>query len=291
MEQRDDMTPEYENEGNRLDTYLQPGEELLISSENIGIKKFLFTACLTNRRLFLVDQKETRAGVMAKEIPKEYIVERYLDVSPGAEPVLALSVRTSDDELRTMKLRFEQSGNDRTCEIEEWMVIFSGGKPDQGNSPRSGPPIAKETPKRPTAPTLVWPAEPPGSPVLQRERIEPAVIPVLREETVKEPGSEGIPVRQSTPAPVSRTPEPSPASRAPAQSAGARTGEIQYCHHCGKKIPLMANFCPFCGTKAHDPERITDGNPAPRPVAPIQASRSGEPPERRSLWKRLWGKK
>jgi len=23
----------------------------------------------------------------------------------------------------------------------------------------------------------------------------------------------------------------------------------QYCHNCGKKLPLAANFCPGCGTK------------------------------------------
>jgi hypothetical protein len=313
MEQRDDMMPEYENEGNRLDTYLQPGEELLISSENIGIKKFLFTACLTNRRLFLVDQKETRAGVTAKEIPKEYIVERYLDLSPGAEPVLVLSVRTSDDDLRTMKLRFEQSGNDRTCEIEEWMVVFSGGKPGGEDSPRSGPVVATETPKRPTAPTLVWPAEPMERPVPQPERIAPAVTPARQEaprkETVKERGGDGIPVRQSMPAPVSRarepvpvsrTPEPAPVSGAPVQGVSAAVGEIQYCHHCGKKIPRMANFCPFCGTKTHDPGKVTHGNPAPRPDNPVPAprpdtpvpvSRTDEKTPKRSFWKKLLGKK
>jgi hypothetical protein len=288
MEQRDDMMPEYENEGNRLDTYLQPGEELLISSENIGIKKFLFTACLTNRRLFLVDQKETRAGVTAKEIPKEYIVERFLDLSPGAEPVLVLSVRTSDDDLRTMKLRFEQSGNDRTCEIEGWMVMFRDGKPALEDISRSGPVIATETPKRPTAPTLVWPAEPMEKPVPQPERVAPAVTPARQDaprgETVKEPGS-------VMPAPVSRTPEPALVSGAAVQGVSVRDGEIQYCHHCGKKIPRMANFCPFCGTKTHDPEKVSNSNPAPQPDTPVPAPRPDEKTAKRSFWKKLLGKK
>jgi hypothetical protein len=295
MEQRDDMMPEYENEGERLGAYLQPGEELLISSENIGIKKFLFTACLTNRRLFLVDQKETRAGVTAKEIPKEYIVERYLDLSPGSEPVLVLSIRTSDDDLRTMKLRFEQSGNDRTCEIEEWIVMFRGGKPDLENSPRSGPVLATDTSKRPTAPTLVWPAEPLARPVPQPERTAPAMIPARQDatlgETVKKQGSDDMPVRQSMPAPVTRSPEPARVSGAPEQGASANAGEIQYCHHCGKKIPRMANFCPFCGTKAHNPEKVTNGNPAPGPVTPVPASQTDEKPAKRSFWKKLLGKK
>lgn len=289
------MMAEYENEGNRLDTYLQPGEELLISSENISIKKFLFTACLTNRRLFLVDQKETRAGVTAKEIPKEYIVERYLDLSPGTEPVLVLSVRTSDDELRTMKLRFQQSGDDRSCEVEEWMVMFRGGKPDLEDSHGSGPAIATETQKRPTAPTLVWPAEPEEKPVPPPEWTAPAVTPVRQETpetgTVKEPGSVDKPVRQAVPAPVSRAPSPTAVSAPPGPGAGAGAGEIQYCHHCGKKIPRMANFCPFCGTKTHDPGRVMNSNPAPRPDTPVQASQMGGTPEKRSFWKRLFGKK
>jgi hypothetical protein len=288
MEQRDDMMPEHENEGDRLDTYLQPGEELLISSENIGIKKFLFTACLTNRRLFLVDQKETRAGVTAKEIPKEYIVERYLDLSPGTEPVLVLSVRTSDDELRTMKLCFQQSGNDRTCEIQEWMAMFRDGKRDQEASSRSGP-VTTETTKRPTAPTLVWPAEPTERAVPQQERIVPAVIPIHPEttggETVKETGRDDRPVS------VSRVPQAVSVSGAPGEGVNARAGEIQYCHHCGKKIPLMANFCPFCGTKAHDPGKVTNSNPVHQPDTPVQTSRKKVVPEKRSFWKRLLGKK
>jgi hypothetical protein len=294
MEQRDDQMPEDENEGNRLDTYLQPGEELLMSSENIGIKKFLFTACLTNRRLFLVDQNETRAGVTAKEIPKEYIVEQYLDVSSGAEPVLVLSVRTSDDDLRTMKLRFEQSGNNRTCEIEEWMVRFRSGTSGREDVSRSGPVMPAETPKRPSAPTLIWPAEPMERPVPQADRIVTAVPPgrpdAPGEETAKERGNEGIPARRSVPVPSYRAPEPLAASVAPVQVVSVAAGEIQYCHNCGKKIPQMANFCPFCGTKTHDPGKVTNGNPAPRPDTPVPASRAEGKPVKRSFWRRLRGK-
>ena len=34
--------------------------------------------------------------------------------------------------------------------------------------------------------------------------------------------------------------------------------EIMYCHNCGKRMPKLANFCPYCGTRLHRPDVGTD---------------------------------
>ena len=49
--------PDPEEEIIGPERYLQPGEELLIWTPDIQIKKFRFEAYLTDRRLFLVDQR------------------------------------------------------------------------------------------------------------------------------------------------------------------------------------------------------------------------------------------
>jgi hypothetical protein len=286
MEPGDEMEPEFnaDDEGG-LDRYLQPGEELFISSENIGIKKFLFTACLTDRRLFLIDQKGACLGITAKEIPKEYIVESYLDAPPGTDPVLILSIKTADDETRTMKLGFQQSGEDRTPECEEWMVLFREGK--RSSMDIFTPVVTSENEilRKPTAPTLVWPAEPAVQTRSKAEQIPPSAgtseqtnIPardsVLREIPV-EKGSKVV------------TPEVPVTRNRPEQTRN--TGyEVLYCHHCGKKIPENANFCPFCGTKTHDPG--TGGYLASQPNPNLPPAALDIKPERISLWKKVFGK-
>lgn len=286
MEPEDEVEPEFNaGEEGGLDRFLQPGEELFISSENIGIKKFLFTACLTDRRLFLIDQKGTCLGITAKEIPKEYIVESYLDATPGTDPVLILSIKTADDETRTMKLGFQQSGEDRTPECEEWMVWFGEGKRASVDIFTRGEASVKEAPLKPTAPTLVWPAEPPVQTGSKAEQVpsagtsaQPKVHSgdaVLREIPV-ETGSEVVTLHKV------------PTTRNRPEQTRNIGYEVLYCHHCGKKIPKNANFCPFCGTKTHDPG--TGGNPASQPNPNLPPAVIDTKPERRSFWKKVFGK-
>ena len=106
--------------------YLVPGEVLLRSSSSVGIKKFFFNAYITDRRIFLVDQNEKKPGIISKDIPRDVVMGSHLE-SPGTpDPFLVLTIRTSEDETRTMKIAFVQAGNDRTAEIEEWISLLHG---------------------------------------------------------------------------------------------------------------------------------------------------------------------
>jgi len=252
--------------------YLHPGEELRICSTDIQIKKFRFEAYLTNRRLFLIDQSDPKPGVTAKEIPIGSIIGSYLEDSPSREPVIVLSVRTADDDIRTMKMTFAHTGEERTTEAEEWIhliahvSLMSGevtGVPKAPGPVPSAPALSPEA--RALSDTMVFPSSRPAEPVRSR-----------RDEK----------------APVSRTPSPAaaPPRHPPAPSAAATT-PIQYCFHCGKKLPEQANFCPYCGTKVHQSAHHEELGHIRLPLHQHQEP-AEQPKEetRRKGWKRLFGR-
>jgi hypothetical protein len=106
---------EDEEEGG-LSAYLQPGEQVKIGSLNISVKKFFFHAYLTDRRIFLIDTQEKKLKVTAKDIPLETISGSIVEFSEASDPVLVLSIRSADDETKTMKLVFAQNGIDRSAD-------------------------------------------------------------------------------------------------------------------------------------------------------------------------------
>ncbi len=114
---------EEEDEGG-LSVYLQKGEHVLIGSLNITVKKFFFHAYLTNRRIFLIDTQEKKVKVTAKDIPRDSIIGSIVEFSENSDPVLVLSIRSPDDEIKTMKLVFVQNGMERSGEIDEWIALL-----------------------------------------------------------------------------------------------------------------------------------------------------------------------
>ena len=254
----DPMTGEEELQG--PERYLRPGEELLIYTPDIQIKKFRFDAYLTNTRLFLTDQDEKTPGVTAKEIPIESVADTYLEHSPVQEPILVLSIRTSDDDLRTMKMTFVHTGADRLPQAEEWMHLImhghakssSGGTAARLASPQPVPAISPEA--RALSETIIYP---------EKTTVEPAPLPSAGPAVVQEEG------RTRTPPPQPRQPE---APRAASTPPGATTTQIQFCFHCGHKLPPNANFCPYCGTRLHQA-----GAPLQSP-SPIQIQRTADEP-------------
>ncbi|OPX69148.1 MAG: hypothetical protein A4E37_00709 [Methanoregulaceae archaeon PtaB.Bin056] len=235
----DSMTGEEEPQG--PERYLRPGEELLIYTPDIQIKKFRFDAYLTDTRLFLTDQAEKTPGVTAKEIPIGSVVDTYLEHSPAQEPILVLSIRTSDDDVRTMKMTFVHTGADRLPQAEEWMHLIRHGQvrakqkeaPIPGASSPPTPAISAEA--RALSETIVYP---------EKTTVEPfsAISAQPGMQTREERGGGVfVPARQR---------EPEPPGRVTA-AEGAAITQIQFCYHCGHRLPMNANFCPYCGTRIH----------------------------------------
>lgn len=270
MTKYSDMQMESQDEEQEVsgpEQYLAPGEELLIYATDIQIKKFQFESYLTDRRLFFVDKDEKKPGVFAKEIPVHSIVEGYLEQAPTQEPVLVLSIRTSDDDIRTMKMTFLHTGEDRTTEVEEWIHLVQHGRREVAREPQKPAEAADRTPfvapqARDVSETIVFPA--PSA----REKDTPQLVKDDASAAMPEPA---VP-RMETPEPV--------------QTQSSRT-QIQFCHHCGRRIPPNANFCPFCGTRmhqaAHEESKIHSSDQAGEP--------EGKKTKEKLGWKRLFRRK
>lgn len=346
--------PETDEEDGGLSAILQPGEQVLIGSLNISVKKFFFHAYLTNKRIFLIDTQEKKLKVTAKDIARDTIVGSIVEFSENSDPVLVLSIKSADDEIKTMKLVFAQNGMDRSGEIDEWIALIHEEKHPkkthkavEEESPRveeepefarterpvatrqelhpakkpskdheKQPPVKRllsmykvpdeereeERPPEPVRRTQVRqvpePVKTPDAPAEYEREIparegeaqkvkkpevqsamkvamkgamhtvrqpvaapvrRPVTEPVRRAVPEQESSEERIPLhrpivmekihesprvvakeqpRQRAYEPSENKPEPEEAAETP-----------QFCHHCGKKLPNAANFCPGCGTK------------------------------------------
>ena len=193
---------EGEEEEGGLTAILQPGEQVLIGSLNISVKKFFFHAYLTNKRIFLIDTQDKKLKVTAKDIPRDTIANSIVEYSENADPVLVLSVKSADDEVKTMKLVFTQNGSDRTGEIDDWISLL--GQETETKKPRR--PAPPQTPgQRVEEETEEEPAEaPPARPVkppVRQEELHPARKPLKEHE--RQP-----PVKRLIP--LAREPEPEP---------------------------------------------------------------------------------
>lgn len=266
-----------EDEPEGPERYLRPAEELLIFTPDVQIKKFKFDAYLTNDRLFLTDQDEKTPGVTAKEIPIESIAETHLEHSPSQEPILVLSIRTSDDDIRTMKMVFSHTGEDRLSQAEEWVHLIRHGSESaapghHADQDRPGPAIPAISPEaRALSETMVFP---------DTTRVETTgAIPSL--EPQASPAAESLRTYPVTyPA---RFPEP---KSPPKTGNAAVTTQIQFCFHCGHRVPPNANFCPYCGT------RIANAHHAQGTPTPVQGkkevSEQEQPPEKEKKSRLRW---
>lgn len=332
----DGETMEEEEEGG-LSPYLQPGEQVLIGSLNVSVKKFFFHAYLTDKRIFLIDTQEKKLKVTAKDVPRNTIAGSIIEFSENSDPVLVLSIRSADDEIKTMKIVFVQNGMDRSAEIDEWITLLNKEeKPVAPKRPAAAPeptdfeekpvpakaelPIksqelkpakkpAKHLEKQPPVKRLisvarspeaeVSPEAPPVSPP-RRTQVRQVMEPVKKVPVVMEPEREIPPVSpekvpevrkpevqsamkvamKSAMKPLAQPPvrpakrevtehvmrrpivEPGPSEpveppRRPKIQEKVREPAVQeepaevpqFCHNCGKKLPLEANFCPGCGTR------------------------------------------
>ncbi len=125
---QDEEIEDEEEEGG-LSPYLQPGEQVQIGSLNVSVKKFFFHAYLTDKRVFLIDTQEKKLKVTAKDVARDTIADCTSEFSENSDPVLVLSIRSPDDEIKTMKIVFVQNGMDRSAEIDEWLSLLQDEKP------------------------------------------------------------------------------------------------------------------------------------------------------------------
>lgn len=239
-----------DDSGGRAEQFLEPGEKVMRYSSTVGIKKFHFNAYITDRRIFLIDQNEKKMGVISKEIPRDVVMGSHLE-SPGSpDPFLVLTIRTSVDETRTLKIAFIQEGDDRTAEIEEWISLLHGRpiRPSKSIMRHREPTVTVQKDDLHHAKSNEkTDQEQPAS--------EEAVVSVVRHRHDQSKARH----READTSPGARPVIMENGSPAGKQSTGPvpRGTEISFCHHCGKKAPGGANFCPFCGTKLHRPDHST----------------------------------
>jgi hypothetical protein len=131
-----------EEEEGGISSLLQANEQVLVGSLNVSVKKFLFHAYLTNQRIFLLDTHEKKLKVTAKDISLDTITESTIEFSDASDPVLVLSIRSPDDEIKTMKLVFSQDGLDRSDEVDEWVTLLT----EQSHPKKQKKPAAKKAP-------------------------------------------------------------------------------------------------------------------------------------------------
>lgn len=164
-----------EEEGG-VSAYLQSGEQVLIGSLNVSVKKFFFHAYLTNQRVFLIDTQEKKLKVTAKDVPRDTIAGCIIESSENSDPVLAVSIRSPDDEIKTMKLVFVQNGMDRSGEIDEWISLLREKEPVK----KSRKPPVEEV-REPEQPEEEPEVSPPPRPI-QKPELRPARKPIRAPE-------------------------------------------------------------------------------------------------------------
>ncbi|MDO8873573.1 MAG: zinc-ribbon domain-containing protein [Methanoregula sp.] len=169
----DELETEDEDEGG-LSPYLQPGEQVQIGSLNVSVKKFFFHAYLTDRRIFLIDTQEKKLKVTAKDVARDTIAGCISEYSENSDPVLVLSIRSPDDEIKTMKLVFVQNGMDRSTEIDEWISLLQ----DERSHKKSSKKKAEEPIQQDEEPALAAPEEKPA----QRQGLHPTKKPAKDHE-------------------------------------------------------------------------------------------------------------
>jgi hypothetical protein len=156
--------PETDEEEGGISVYLQPGEQVLIGSLNVAVKKFFFHAYLTNQRIFLIDTQEKKVKVTAKDIQRDTIAGSIIEDSESSDPVLVLSLKSADDEIKTMKLIFIQNGMDRSGEVDEWISLLR----EKGQQKKTPVQTIEDIPVPMEEPEPVQPEKP-----LQKQELQP----------------------------------------------------------------------------------------------------------------------
>ena len=176
--QDEEMEAEEGEEGGGLSPYLQPGEHVQIGSLNVSVKKFFFHAYLTDKRIFLIDTQEKKLKVTAKDVARDTIAGCISEFSDNSDPVLVLSIRSPDDEIKTMKIVFVQNGMDRSTEIDEWLSLLQDARPNKKASKKK----AEEPILQDEEPAFAAPSEKPAQKPAISQGLHPTKKPAKDHE-------------------------------------------------------------------------------------------------------------
>jgi len=294
---------EEEEEGG-LSPYLQKGEQVLIGSLNVSVKKFFFHAYLTDRRIFLIDTQEKKLKVTAKDVPRNTLAGSIIEYSENSDPVLVLSIRSPDDEIKTMKIVFVQNGMDRSAEIDEWIALLqkSEEKPAkakkgvhrQPEEPREEKeePAEKEPeeeaqrpPARPKTPVKSQELRPAKKPVKELEKQPPVKRLISVTKAAEEVSAADQPVAPPRRAQIRQVPEPAkkvPVVEEPGFEAApaprdnvppVKKPEVQ----SAMKVAMKSAMKPLAQPPIRSPRREISEHAVRRPVVEPEVRETVEP--------------
>ncbi len=198
-----------DEEDGGLTPYLQAGEQVLIGSLNVSVKKFFFHAYLTNQRVFLIDTMEKKLKVTAKDVPRNTIAGCIVEFSENSDPVLVLSIRSAEDDVKTMKIVFVQNGMDRSGEIDEWISLIQEEEP--AKKPKKRPAEAVRVSEVQEEPAVPHPAKPVQKPDLRPAR-KPTKDPEMQPPVKRLLSMYAVP--EAEPAPEQKAPATTPVRKA-----------------------------------------------------------------------------
>ena len=223
-------------------------ESVILQAHNIKVKSVLFEAVLTNKRLFLVDDKK---GL----IPTQEILTATINAVDGGEnairdPILTFSIFARGGTARQMILTFpREASGERRRERDEWLRALNAQISSSGS-----PPVIPVTPEH-------------GQPSAQNQDIASPSYPG---------GSAGSFSKKKIEItrPRRNIIESVPAMPRPVETTSLPTGA--FCPRCGNRIPPESAFCNWCGTpvgsstegSSAQPPVISTTPAAPAPVIP-----------------------
>lgn len=238
--------------------FTKPGEQVFLEALNVAVKKFQFHAYLTDQRLFLIDVVEKKVKATAKDIPLDTIEGCIVEVSPSQDPVLVLSLRQDDDEIKPLKITFVQKGNDRSAETDTWVGVINGESPVPAHDAEDEYPEEESEyePEPEPEPEPVPRYQPPAP------KSRPVVIPQPRQAPARspEPRTRVVPqkeVSRAAPAdyPVSREKQGTP--RSGVQPPPARTYGVP------QPVPRDAGASGSTGRLPQQAPRVQSQEPLP----------------------------
>jgi len=211
---------------------LDSDESVILQAHNIKVKSVVFEAVLTNKRLFLVDDKK---GL----IPTQEILIATINAVDGGEnairdPILTFSIFAQGGTARQMILTFpREASGERRRERDDWLRALNAQITSSGN-----PPVIPDTPAFDQLSSQNQGIASPSYPGSSGASFQKKKIEITR--------------------PRRNIIESIPAMPRPVETTSLPTGA--FCPRCGNRVPPESAFCNWCGSPVAS---STEGPSAP----------------------------